>query len=209
MQNKKRFKEIHLWEASWFMNLNKDQKLFWIYLNDRCDNIGVWDPNFKLAAFNLEIENSKDFFDQFFIDINSDKDRIYKFSGGEWFIFDFVKFQYCQKKPLNPKSPPHKSYLLLMKKRDLWDWFCENQPEVMPADALLEYIDLNPKPALKKNSSRVKKELSKRAKDKDPDKEKAKVKKKDKDKDTPLKPKETLLEFEMRNKGLLNGSPLA
>jgi hypothetical protein len=213
MQSKKRFTEINIWEASFFMELTPKQKLFWYYLNDRCDNIGVWEPNFKLVAFNLELEgNPHEFGDSFLQALN---DRVIVLESGHWFLPDFVKFQYCKSNNLNSKSPAHKSYIELMKGRNLWEWFCENQMDVMPPDDINEYLKLHPKTPFSENSKRGLKEVLESHKDKDTDKEKAQEEEKatDTDKDTPLVDgkrkvtKETGLEFEMRSKGMLNETP--
>lgn len=207
MQSKKRFTESNIWSASWFMDLTNDQKLFWGYLNDQCDNIGVWDSNFKLASFHLGIENFEDFFHQFIDTINSDHKRIYEINKEQWLLIEFVKFQYCKKSPLNRKNPAHKSYLNLIVERKLSTWFCENQPDVLSYEDLSDFYVLNPKTTLDKRSSRGLKEVSESYKEKDPDK--VEDKKTDTDEDTPPEHQETSLEFEMRSKGMLNGSPLS
>lgn len=171
MQSKKRFRETFIWDADWFMRLSAPEKLFWFYINDQCDNIGVWEPNMRLAQFHIGSEIN---IDQFFERVNKGKQRLVKRSNGSWLLTDFVKFQYARSKPLNPKSPAHKSYLELMKERNLWDWFLKHYPEVMEEAINSDVLE---------NSKRGLKEVSKSNKDKD--KEKATDKEKAKDKDTP------------------------
>jgi hypothetical protein len=160
MQSKKRFRETFIWDADWFMRLSDSEKLFWFYINDQCDNIGVWEPNLRLAQFHIgsEIDVS-----QFFERVNRGKERLTKRPDDSWLLTGFVKFQYARSKPLNPKSPAHKSYLDLMKERNLVNWFIENYPEVME-----EALDTN----YFKNSKRGLKEVLKSDKDKETDKAK-------------------------------------
>jgi|AntRauTorckE6833_2_1112554.scaffolds.fasta_scaffold00521_13 hypothetical protein len=164
MQSKKRFTETNIWDDPVFLELTPKQKLFWFFLNDRCDNIGVWTPNPKLIAFNLDIEgNPRQFLDDFLKAINEGEEIVHVLPSGEWLINDFVKFQYCQKKPLHPNSPSHKSYLHLIEEKDLLTWFCTNYPETMPESYLKKE---------KKNSLRPLKDPFETYKDKEKDKDK-------------------------------------
>ncbi|WP_147303550.1 hypothetical protein [Rhodohalobacter sp. SW132] len=145
------------------MELTPHQKLCWYFINDRCDNIGVWTPNPKLIAFNLDIEgNPQQFLDDFLQAINEADELIHVMPSGEWLITDFVKFQYCQKKPLHPNNPAHKSYLQLIKEQNLLSWFSVNYPETLPESYLNEE---------KKTSIRPLKEPFETYKDKDIDRD--------------------------------------
>lgn len=124
----KKFYNINRWEQRFFMNLTPVQKLAWEYVNDRSDNIGVWQPNIRALEFhigaNLNVE-------AFFQAINNDEKRLLKLPDDNWFIPNYVKFQYCQSNPLNPNNRAHRSYLKDMDSRGLLEWFCIHQPEVM------------------------------------------------------------------------------
>lgn len=163
MQSKKRFTETNIWDSPTFMNLTPQQKLCWYFINDRCDNIGVWTPNPKLIAFNLDIEgDAKQFLDDFLQAINEADDFIHVLSNGEWFITNFVKFQYCKKNPLHPNNSAHNSYLQLIEEKNLLTWFCENFPETLPES----YLNKG-----KKTSIRPLKEPFETYKDKEKDKD--------------------------------------
>lgn len=169
MQSKKRFTEINIWEADWFMELKPYQKLMWFYINDRCDNIGVWNINLRLAAFHLEIsEEIETFWDEFVEAVNNSDERIRELKQGTWILLGFVEFQYCKKNPLSNKSIPHKTYIDLMHKRDLWEWFCINHPEVMPPEDLEQHNSLYPSPTL---APRVNRRAKDKEEEKEPDKE--------------------------------------
>jgi len=132
MQSKKRFTEINVWETNWFTNLNPTQKLFWLYINHRCDNIGIWEPNMKLSAFHLGIDGDIDqFANDFLKTINNDMKRIIILDSKKWFILGFVKFQFVKDKPLNPRNPAHKSYIKQISDSGLYTWFSTYQPEVL------------------------------------------------------------------------------
>lgn len=163
MQSKKRFTEINKWDDPVFLELSAKQKLLWMFINDRCDNIGVWTPNPKLVAFNTDFDgDTRQFLDDFLGAINREERLVEVLSSGDWLITDFVKFQYCQKKPLHPNSPAHKSYLELMDKRGLSQWFVENYPETMPESYLKQE---------KKSSKRTLKDPFETYKDKDKDRD--------------------------------------
>lgn len=168
MQSKKRFTEINIWDDPVFIELTPQQKLMWFFLNDRCDNIGLWVPNPKLIGFNLDIEgNTRQFLDEFLKAINEAELRVHVLPSGDWLITDFVKFQYCKKSPLHENNPAHKSYLHLIEEKDLLSWFCANYPETMPESYLNK---------VKKNSLRPLKEPFETHKDTDKDKESDKEK---------------------------------
>lgn len=191
----KKFYNINRWEQKFFMNLTPVQKLAWEYINDKSDNIGVWEPNLKVLQFHIgaEVDVKK-----LFQAVNSEKDRLLKLSNANWFLPHYVKFQYCQSNPLNPNNRAHRSYLKDMDDRGLLGWFCVHQPDVM-ATSLNYKEELNgkqldniPKPfktfldSLIERSSRGLKEVSERRIEKD--KEKASDKEKELDTDQEQEP---------------------
>jgi hypothetical protein len=97
--SRKRFTDADKWEDGWFSEQPSSVKLFWIYLCDRCDQAGVWDVSWKLAAFHLGD-----------IDPVALKaalaGRVTEIAGGKkWFVPGFVTFQYPS--GLSKVSPPH------------------------------------------------------------------------------------------------------
>ena len=70
---KKRFTDTDKWETTWFTDLNQEYKLLWLYILDKCDHIGQWIVNLKLANFHLgekfELQDIKEVFDGKFIPI--------------------------------------------------------------------------------------------------------------------------------------------
>jgi len=88
------------------MDLTPENKLFWFYVKDNCNHVGVWRVNKKQFEYTL---GHKFDLDSFFEICNSDKERIVKLSNDKWFIVSFVIFQYGNK--FTPKSNVHKSVI--------------------------------------------------------------------------------------------------
>ena len=111
----KRFTDTELWAKPWFMDLTLAEKLAWFYIKDRCDNVGVWTPNFPLAEFVLgspiDWEELRD----------KCHDNIAVLDNGKWWLVDFCSFQHPD---LNVKSTskPIVSYIRALKKHELWDY---------------------------------------------------------------------------------------
>jgi len=76
---RKRLEDQDKWiQDIWFKNLPPKQKLFWIYLNDICDNVGVFDMDIDLASHLIKDEyNEEDVLVPF-------KDKIRDIGNGKW-----------------------------------------------------------------------------------------------------------------------------
>lgn len=108
---KKRFTDTEKWSNPWFRKLTPIQKLFWLYLCDRCDNSGVIDLDEELAAFQIGTEiNAKEMLPLL-------GHRIIKIKRGKIWIECFVDFQ-CGK--LSAESKPHVHIMNLLKKHGVW-----------------------------------------------------------------------------------------
>ena len=84
----KRLTEAMKWEDNWFSLLTPTNKLVWLYLVDRCDKAGVWEPNFRLADFHIGQKVNWDEARQ-----SLDKTvRVLK--NGKWWLPGFIAFQY-------------------------------------------------------------------------------------------------------------------
>ncbi len=79
---------MNKWNDPWFRRLTPDQKLFWMYVCDTCDNAGVWKIDFELASFQIGIKVTEDFIK----DINEGKERVI-IKNDLLLIRDFVVFQ--------------------------------------------------------------------------------------------------------------------
>jgi hypothetical protein len=103
----KRFTDTDKWEDSFFFDLPAKFKLVWFYLLDKCDNAGIIEFNERIFSFYIgEKITSEEI-------INVFGDRIYVTEKGNWYIKNFVSFQY---KSLSEDSKPQKSALEKLKK---------------------------------------------------------------------------------------------
>lgn len=99
------------WDKEWFMDLPPKLKCLWIYLNDKCDQAGMWEVNYRLASMHIgETISEKD--------IEKFGERLEKFGAGKIWVVDHVAFQ-CG--TLSDKSPAHKPIFTLLKKYRLLD----------------------------------------------------------------------------------------
>ena len=111
----KRFTDTTKWTNNkWFFNLSIESKLFWMYLLDACDQVGVWEENVELSNRIIGHEYSattllKEFGKQ--IHVFKDKRK--------WWIVGFCDFQYVELKE-NSASKPIISHIALLKKHGLW-----------------------------------------------------------------------------------------
>ena len=87
---KKRQTDIHKWTANkWFRTLSLKDKLFWLYVNDMCDYVGVWEVDIEQASFHIRTDYEIELLKETFMD------HIYVFNNGRsWWLIDFVRFQY-------------------------------------------------------------------------------------------------------------------
>ena len=47
MNNYVRRRETSIWEQDWYCELGGEYQHFWDFINDNCDNAGIWIPNKK------------------------------------------------------------------------------------------------------------------------------------------------------------------
>lgn len=111
----KRFTMTDKWTNNkWFFGLSVESKLFWIFLLDSCDSVGVWEENVLLANNIIGYEYSMDtLLKDFGRQIHIFKDN------RKWWVKDFCDFQYGTLKE-DSTSKPIQSYITLLKKHSLW-----------------------------------------------------------------------------------------
>lgn len=81
----KRFTATEKWEDPWFCSLTVEERLFWIYLLDKCDHAGIWQVNWMLV---------NTYFPGFAFEKSKFAQRIIEITPAKWFIPKFLKFQY-------------------------------------------------------------------------------------------------------------------
>lgn len=105
----KRFTDTQIWEKEWFMSLSTKHKCLWRYITERCDQSGVWEPNFQLATIYIGEPISKD-------DLKILNGHVELLTNGKYFIPDFINFQYGR---LSESSPAHKPIFKAIEKNNL------------------------------------------------------------------------------------------
>ena len=109
----KRFHDADKWEKEWYIFLTSPEKCAWDYITSKCDNVGVWTPNFKLAEY--VIGESIDWI-SFAKKCNGNIEIL---DNGKWWLVDFCRFQYPELSE-NTTSRPLMSYIASLKKQGLW-----------------------------------------------------------------------------------------
>lgn len=88
MDSKRRMIEIHVWDQPFFSELSQTEKLFYWLMICKCDNVGVYRHNPKLAAFHCEGEvNLQNFIET----VNFDQERLSIIDNGAVWIKEFVR----------------------------------------------------------------------------------------------------------------------
>ena len=107
----KRFTDTGIWvDKPWFIDLSPSEKCAWFFITARCDNVGVWKPNYKIAELTI---GEKVDWEALLEKLNSNVEVL---ENGKWWLPDFCDFQYGELKPTNK---PHLSYIRLLEKHDL------------------------------------------------------------------------------------------
>lgn len=113
----KRFTDTGTWvDQPWFIELSPVEKCVWYFVKDRCDNVGVWKPNFKLAALVIGGDIDWDAF------LNKCNSNIEVLENGKWWLPDFCEFQYGE---LRETCKPHQSYISSLKRHGLYQRVCK------------------------------------------------------------------------------------
>jgi len=112
----KRLTDVTKWTKNkWFRKLKPNHKLFWLYLLDNCDNVGVWEEDIELASILISYEYNKDEILKEF----KDKVKVFR-DGKKWWVKDFIVFQYGELKEEHLTNKPHQCYIRNLKKHRLW-----------------------------------------------------------------------------------------
>ena len=114
----KRFTDNGMWDRPWFRKLRPTEKCAIRYILDKCDNVGVWIPDFETA--------------EFFIGGKVDWDMLIKgchgnleiLDNGKWWVIDYIRFQHGDLFS-GSQSNACLSYLKLLQEHGLDDYFPE------------------------------------------------------------------------------------
>jgi len=101
----RRFTDTDKWKDEWFLSLDNDSRIIWLYILDQCTYGGILKKNFKLMNFCCDTKFSEDRFLEIF------KGRVEDL-GSCYFIPKFIKYQY-------PKGLGSNKPIILAVKREL------------------------------------------------------------------------------------------
>jgi len=172
----KRFTDTGKWDHRWFMGLNQQMKLFWLFILDKCDHAGIWNVNQMLASVYIGSEINLNAV------LNVFENRIIPISENRWFVPKFIKYQYGE---LNSAVKPHQSVIKILGTYNLLEEYenlLNNPPNEVEKDRQSPNPSLTACKELKKGYPGVHSTTKDKEKDKAKDKVKAKVKDKAKDK---------------------------
>lgn len=99
----KRFTATEKWDDPWFFELSPLEKLFWIFILDKCDHAGIYRPNKALIRVYLGEMPALEKFNE----------RIVFLTPEKWFIPKFIEFQYGT---LNSQNRAHQSVISVLQK---------------------------------------------------------------------------------------------
>jgi len=107
----KRFTDTDKWKKPLLRGLKAPYKLLWLYILDDCDHSGIWIVDLEVAGLRCGYE----FKEEKVLEAFSENVEVIT-KGQEWFIRDFIDFQYGE---LNPENRVHKSVLNNLKKHKI------------------------------------------------------------------------------------------
>lgn len=96
---KRRLTDCDIWIDPWFRRLSIKEKVAWNFIKDRCENWGEWKQDKELLEIFL---HEKIDINELLKKFNKDKQRIQILHNENWFLLDFITFQYYGK--LTPKK---------------------------------------------------------------------------------------------------------
>jgi len=126
----KRFTATEKWDKAWYMKLSPKLKCLWQYLNDKCDQAGVWDENFIIATAHIGDTITEE-------DMSAFGDRVEKIAPEKWWVTGHVKFQ-CGE--LSQKCKAHNPIIKSLKENNLFERVTKGYTKgyIYPLDTLQE-----------------------------------------------------------------------
>jgi uncharacterized phage protein (TIGR02220 family) len=148
----KRMHDREIWQKEWFTKLSPDYKTFFFFLKDMCDNVGVWTPNFILAAAIIGKELDWNFI------LENCNGNIVVLDNGKWWLVDFCDFQHGELKE-DSKNKAILSYIKLLHLHGLWDTYINKYKKTEGIEGAYRGTTSNPKEQVKEQEEvRVKEE---------------------------------------------------
>lgn len=117
----KRFTDTDIWDKSWFMALSCKQKCLVRFLFDKCDNCGIWEPNYRIA----EIYIGEAVTEEEILAID-EGNQFEVLENGKIFASGFCEFQYGE---LTETCKPHLPIIKKLKKLGLYEYVSKGYPK--------------------------------------------------------------------------------
>lgn len=112
----KRFTETSKWNSPAFRKLPALVKLAWQFINDSCDQAGVWEVDWEGLSFAIGMPFGETFSPDMIVSSVSSKITFLDNEKSRLWIKEFVREQYPN---LNPRSRLHQSVMTLLKRHSL------------------------------------------------------------------------------------------
>lgn len=109
----KRFVDTELDDKPWFNELSCRLKCAAQYIFRKCDNAGIWEPNYKIG----EVYIGEPFYESEILQIDSGR-QFQKLENGKIFVVGFCDFQYGK---LSEDCKPHRPIIQKLKKAGLYE----------------------------------------------------------------------------------------
>lgn len=106
-------------------------KLFWLYINQRCEITGVHQLHYPVDSAYLGFQVNESFVEGFLQEVNNDKERVQRLEGQRLWLLGYIRFQQKPKGgPLSEKSGPHIKVVRELKKHGLFEQAVNQDPEL-------------------------------------------------------------------------------
>lgn len=121
----KRFTDPSIWERPFFSELTTEMRLFWLFINARCDLSGVYQLHFPVDSAYCGFTIDRDFIKAFIESVNDEKKRVEALPEQKLWLTEFLRYQQC-KDPEGSLSAAknagaHKKAVKLLKEHGVFD----------------------------------------------------------------------------------------
>lgn len=147
MDSKRRKMEVHIWDQPFFSDLNEREKLFWWFLNCKCNNIGVYQHNRALAEFHC---SGKIDLNAFIETVNKHHPRVELLQEDVLWVRDFVRETWGT---ITAETNLGKSCWRLLIKHSLAEKFISTFPDCIKIESFREAIKDGELPAIQPQGS--------------------------------------------------------
>ena len=132
----KRFHDADKYDKPWYRKLTCAETCAWDFITSKCDNVGVWTPDYEGGEFFIGEELDWDMFRE------RCNGNIEVLEDGKWWLTDFCLFQYPELSE-ETSSNALRSYINLLKKHNLWERYRKGTSTLQDKDKDKDSINPN------------------------------------------------------------------